>query len=174
MGQAAEVPGRWIQVWYYCFGSFPGIKKFMAGKKYFRWRPGDCAGSEIILGLIFRPWSGRWSTCKMNTAMILLFLPISGHQKIYKYSSWMPGDCPGSEIILGSIFRPWVRQLKYLQDEYKVGSYHFSWFLAIKKLMAGKKYFSWMPSDCAGSEIQLGSISQLWVGQVKCLQDEYR
>ena len=83
MGRAAEVPARWIKVWSHCFSSFPAIKKFMAGKKYFRLRSGDCAGSEIILGLIFWPWSGRWSTCKMNTAMILLFLPISAHQKIY-------------------------------------------------------------------------------------------
>jgi hypothetical protein len=31
----------------------------MAGKKYFRWMPGDYAGSEIILGLIFRPCVGQ-------------------------------------------------------------------------------------------------------------------
>jgi len=40
--------------------------------------------------------------------------------------------------------------------------------------MAGKKYFRWMPSDCAGSERLLGAIFRPWVGQVKYLQDEYR
>src|SRR5271156_2165896 len=31
----------------------------MAGKKYFRWRSGDCAGSAILLGSNFPPWLGQ-------------------------------------------------------------------------------------------------------------------
>jgi hypothetical protein len=48
-----------------------------------------------------------------------------------KYCRWMPGDCAGEEIILGSIGRPLVSQLKYLQDEYW---YNFSIFAHFRQL----------------------------------------
>jgi len=43
-------------------------------------------------------------------------------------------DCGGSEIILASIFWPWVRQLKYLQDEYRYDIIVFSDFRPLKNL----------------------------------------
>ena len=51
-----------------------------------------------------------------------------------KYFRWMPGDCAGSEIILGSILRPWVGQLKYLQDEYRYDIIVFAHFRPLKNL----------------------------------------
>ena len=51
-----------------------------------------------------------------------------------KYFRWMPGDCAGPEIILGLIFRPWVRQLKYLQDEYRYDLIVFPHFRPLKHL----------------------------------------
>jgi len=51
-----------------------------------------------------------------------------------KYFRWMPGDCAGSEMLLGAIFRPWVGQLKYLQDEYSCHIIVFAHFRPLKNL----------------------------------------
>src|SRR5277367_1922053 len=90
-----------------------------------------------------------------------------------KYFRWMPSDCAGSEILLGSIFRPQVWQLKDLQHKYSSHPIIFCPFPAINKFIAGKKYFRWIPGDCTGSEIILGLIFRPWVEQLKYLQDEY-
>jgi hypothetical protein len=47
----------------------------------------------------------------------------------------MPSDCAGPEIILGSIFRPWDGQLKYLQDEYKYDFSIFAHFPQFKNML---------------------------------------
>ena len=215
MGRAAEVPARWIQVWSHCFCSFPAIKNFMAGKKYFRWMRSECRignTTGVHLPATGLAAEGPARSIQVWSYYCCPFPAINKFMARNKYFRWMPGDWAGSEIILGSIFRPWVGQLKYLEDEYSchiIVFAHFgpsknlwqatnisggcqvtvpdrqsdwgptsghgsgSWstckmntgmillfvlFLAIKKFMAGKKYFRWMPSDCAGSEIQLGSI----------------
>jgi hypothetical protein len=51
-------------------------------------------------------------------------------------------------------------------------SVKFGWVIRVADA-AGKKYFRWMPGDCAGSEIIVWTIFQPWVGQVNYVQDEY-
>ena len=52
-----------------------------------------------------------------------------------KHCRWMPGDCAGPAMILGSIIRPRVGQLKYLQDEYRYDFIIFAHFRQFKNVL---------------------------------------
>src|SRR5277367_6750770 len=92
-----------------------------------------------------------------------------------KYFRWMPGDWARPEMILGGSFWPWVRQLKYLQDEYRYDIIAFAYFRPLKNLwQARNNSGGCRVTDCGGSEIILASIFWPWVRQLKYLQDEYR
>src|SRR5271156_553012 len=92
----------------------------MAPNKYFRWMPGDCAGSEIILGSIFRPWVGQLKYLQDEYRYDLIICPDFWPLKNTWQARNISGGCrvtAGSEILLGSIFRPQVWQLKDLQHK---------------------------------------------------------
>src|SRR5271156_5770320 len=93
----------------------------MAGKQYFRWMPGDCWGSAMLLGSIFRPWVGQLKYLQDQYRYDLIVFPhFRQLQKLCQARNISRG-CPvtaGSEILLGSILRPQVWQLKDLQHKY--------------------------------------------------------
>jgi len=93
----------------------------MAGKKYFRWRPGDCAGSEILLVSIIWPWVGQLKYLQDEYRYdVIVFAHFWQLKNLWRARN-ISGGCrvtAGSEILLGSIFRPQVWQLKDLQHKY--------------------------------------------------------
>src|SRR5277367_3381594 len=106
----------------HCFCSFPAIQKFMAGKQYFRWMPGDCSGSEMLLGSIFRPWVGQLKYLQDQYRYDLIVFPHFRQLKKKCRARNISRGCrvtAGSEILLGSILRPQVWQLKDLQHKYR-------------------------------------------------------
>src|SRR5277367_358809 len=103
----------------------------MAGKQYFRWMPGDCSGSEMLLGSIVWPWVGQLKSLQDQYRYdVIVFAHFRQLKNLWQARN-ISGGCrvtAGSEIQLGSIFRPQLWQPKDLQDNYSCDPIIFAHF----------------------------------------------
>src|SRR5277367_5049405 len=95
----------------------------MAGKKYFRWMPGDYAGSEIILGLIFRPCVGQLKYLEDEYRYdLIVFAHFRGLNKLWQARNFERGcrvTVPDRKYYWGPSSGQKGWQLKDLQDQYR-------------------------------------------------------
>src|SRR5277367_6207682 len=133
----------------------------MAGKKYFRWMRSDCAGSEIIVWSIFRAWVGQLKYLQDEYRCdLIVFAQFRPLKNLWQARNISGGcrvtDCGRSEIILASIFWPWVRQLKYQQDEYRYDIIVFADFRPLKNLWQARNILG-------GGQVTVPDRKEYWV-----------